>query len=784
MKRCLNCMNEYPDEYGDLCPSCGYMDGATQNGGVALQPGTILQARYIVGTVIRERETDIIYIGWDALFDRRVQIQEYFPRYCATRSGKPELSIYDNKQEIYEKGLEFFYWQSRLLIRLYKEEDIITYHACFMENCTAYAVMDFSQDMTLKKRLETHRFSVNEAKEWLEAAMEAVIKVHQLGVDYQINLFHGQIEPESFWERPDGRIVLKDFGASRYISGEPGIIDYGNAGPHTDVYGLAKMFCQLITGKEIEDGEKLEGELARKQIGLKKPVLEALERALLHQTRTVEAFQRELWGRKKVSRGKKEKKNHGSLSLPRWVIPAAALVMAGLIAFTGLVAAGKIDLRMRQGESQLNEGEIRVPNVVNKSVKEAEKILKKNGLKMNADKKEFSEEIAENIISRQFPAQNSVIKRADTKSENPEENLEENLEVMVVISLGKEKASLPSVVGLDYEEAVKALNEAGFAAVKEEESQEKGVFNSVLKVSEEQGTQVALSTEIVLTVCKNETAQEGDTTVQVAVPDVVGMTKEDADDALKKSGLMINMTNKNSTQPEGTVLAQEPKAGEEVNKDSFVTVDISIGPEKIYMKNVELESREDAEKTIAELGLTAKITEDYSDSVGAGKVISQSIAIDTEVQTGDEVELIVSLGKKPEETKSQGKKQPTKPKATQAPPPTSPAALPPAPTSAPTPAPTPAPSLETSASGTESSPALEESSKTENPPSSVPTTEAAQPVEVKPTETAPAALPETPAPTQAPTMPPTPPPTPEPDPQGIRQEPPGASNETPAPLPF
>ena len=63
MKRCLNCMNEYPDEYRDLCPSCGYMDGATQNGGVALQPGTILQARYIVGTVIRERETDIIYIG-------------------------------------------------------------------------------------------------------------------------------------------------------------------------------------------------------------------------------------------------------------------------------------------------------------------------------------------------------------------------------------------------------------------------------------------------------------------------------------------------------------------------------------------------------------------------------------------------------------------------------------------------------------------------------------------------------------------------------------------------
>ena len=71
-----------------------------------------------VDAPIMRRETDIIYIGWDALFDRRVQIQEYFPRYCATRSGKPELSIYDNKQEIYEKGLEFFYWQSRPFPRL------------------------------------------------------------------------------------------------------------------------------------------------------------------------------------------------------------------------------------------------------------------------------------------------------------------------------------------------------------------------------------------------------------------------------------------------------------------------------------------------------------------------------------------------------------------------------------------------------------------------------------------------------------------------------------------
>ncbi len=753
MKRCLNCMNEYPDEYGDLCPSCGYMDGATQNGGVALQPGTILQARYIVGTVIRERETDIIYIGWDALFDRRVQIQEYFPRYCATRSGKPELSIYDNKQEIYEKGLEFFYWQSRLLIRLYKEEDIITYHACFMENRTAYAVMDFSQDMTLKKRLESHRYSVNEAKEWLEAAMEAVIKVHQLGVDYQINLFHGQIEPESFWEKPDGRIVLKDFGASRYISGEPGIVDYGNAGPHTDVYGLAKMFCQLITGKEIEDGEKLESELARKQIGLKKPVLEALERALLHKTRTVEAFQRELWGRKRVSRGKKEKKHHGSLSLPRWVIPVAALVMAGLIAFTGLVAAGKIDLLPKTGESQLPEGKVRVPNIINKEVAEAQEILEEKSLQMTQDKMVFSKEIPENMISYQSEKENAIV--------------DKDASLVVWISKGEEKAVIPSVIGLDRKEALSRLKEAGFTQIHEEESQDEGIYNSVLAISEEAGANVELSREIVLTICKNKSAQDGDSTVQVKVPDIVGEQKDQAESKLKTNEFQINWVEETSDEPEGTVIRQEPAADEEANKGSFVTAYVSIGAEKIYMPNIQLESQEDAERMIESLGLTVgKISQNNSNSVAAGKVISQSIACGTEVKKGDSVDLVISLGPKDPSPKKPAP-TPTKPKATQAPPTAPSVILPPAQTPEPTPAPTPAPTqvpestlAETSASNTESSSVLEESSKTENPSTSAPTTEAAQMVESTVSETSSVETPApTPAPTQAPTMPPAPAPT-------------------------
>ncbi|MCD8082478.1 MAG: hypothetical protein LUE86_02850, partial [Clostridiales bacterium] len=124
MRRCLNCMREYAEEYEDKCPYCGYIHGATHEEDMGLLPGTILQNRYIVGTVIRVRDVDVCYRGWDAIFDRQVRIQEYFPRYCAARFGASPLTIYESKQEPYREGLELFLRQSRELVREYREPDV------------------------------------------------------------------------------------------------------------------------------------------------------------------------------------------------------------------------------------------------------------------------------------------------------------------------------------------------------------------------------------------------------------------------------------------------------------------------------------------------------------------------------------------------------------------------------------------------------------------------------------------------------------------------------------
>lgn len=134
----------------------------------------------------------------------------------------------------------------------------------------------------------------------------------------------------------------------------------------------------------------------------------------------------------------------------------------------------------------------------------------------------------------------------------------------------------------------------------------------------------------------------------MTVPDLMEMTREEAEKAIADAGLKVSWIEETSDEPEGTLLGQSPEAGQEVNKDSYVEVRISKGAEKMYMPNVQLLTEQEARDILEEMGLSVSdVTQQYSDSVERGKVISQSIAQDTEVKKGDSVSLVISRGKDP-----------------------------------------------------------------------------------------------------------------------------------------
>ncbi len=93
---------------------------------------------------------------------------------------------------------------------------------------------------------------------------------------------------------------------------------------------------------------------------------------------------------------------------------------------------------------------------------------------------------------------------------------------------------------------------------------------------------------------------------EIAVPELVGMTRAVAEETLDEDKLEANITEEYSNQPEGTVTAQDPQPGKEVLAGSTVNVTVSIGRGAEAMPNVTGKSLEDAKAILSEAGIVVE----------------------------------------------------------------------------------------------------------------------------------------------------------------------------------
>ncbi|MBQ3864944.1 MAG: PASTA domain-containing protein, partial [Clostridia bacterium] len=199
------------------------------------------------------------------------------------------------------------------------------------------------------------------------------------------------------------------------------------------------------------------------------------------------------------------------------------------------------------------------------------------------------------------------------------------------------------------------------------------------------------------------------------MPDVTGMEKEKAESDLIVLGLTVDIEYaEDSSVPEGHVISQSVKAGDPVSRGDTVKLIISSGAKKAVVPYVVGQTREEAVKSLEELGFKVKVVESYDDTMEIGRVVSQTPEAGTTQIVNTEVTIAVSKGPaptaKPAETKAPTKAPATRtatPKrtATQKPTPTktpmiTPTAKPATPThtqkpATPTPTPTPKPATPT-----------------------------------------------------------------------------------------
>ena len=131
------------------------------------------------------------------------------------------------------------------------------------------------------------------------------------------------------------------------------------------------------------------------------------------------------------------------------------------------------------------------------------------------------------------------------------------------------------------------------------------------------------------------------------VPTVVNLTEEQAVNQLEKRGFRANISRyaESDEYEKGKVMSQDPEASIRAKKGTIVGLVISSGREiKVpELKNMNLSQ---AEETLKDLGLKVGTTStDYSNTVDKDLVIRQEPVAGSAVQSGTEVNLVISVGK-------------------------------------------------------------------------------------------------------------------------------------------
>jgi serine/threonine-protein kinase len=203
---------------------------------------------------------------------------------------------------------------------------------------------------------------------------------------------------------------------------------------------------------------------------------------------------------------------------------------------------------------------VQVPNVVSMNLDDARGTLKKLGLGLNIVDKQISDTIAQDTIMSQAQAPGSPVDRGTA--------------IDVMVSLGPSSASVPDVGGKSPSDAVALLGSAGFTAVITYNVDPTNAGGTVTAEQPGPGSSVKRGSKITIFIG-----------VPGTVPDVAGMTLDDAKAALEKNGYQsgnIAFTTDcvgaaaGDVTPcpgdEGKIVRTEPEANKDVKPGEAVTL--------------------------------------------------------------------------------------------------------------------------------------------------------------------------------------------------------------------
>jgi eukaryotic-like serine/threonine-protein kinase len=291
---------------------------------------------------------------------------------------------------------------------------------------------------------------------------------------------------------------------------------------------------------------------------------------------------------------------------PWFTIGLLTLALAGFLIF--LAVSGLTAKEMRE-----------IPRVTGTQLIEARQILERAGFEV--DETRVQSEAALDRVLEQDP--------------NAGEEAEEGSTILLEVSGGPGTVRVPSLAGLRPKQVVARLEKRDLTAELEKRSSDTVQSGLAIRSVPGAGEVVERGEQIKVFISSGPEL--------VAVPNVVGLSRESAEVRLSDAGLTPGqITEQESQEPEGGGRVQDPGAGSEVERSTTINLTVSTGVQTVDVPNVIGLGAADARAQLRADGLVPVEREtEVSDQADDGKVIDQRPAAGTEVQEGRPVVIII-----------------------------------------------------------------------------------------------------------------------------------------------
>lgn len=265
---CMNCFENIGEE--SICPHCGFNNNTSLQEIIYLPLKTVLSDRYIVGNHISYESDAITYLGYDMERRTVVTVREFIPKGISNRlDGNIEVHV----REKYKKNFETYknsfieLWQT--LKSISSLSAVIPVLDVFEENGTAYAISEKMETLSLREfllRTEDNNILWDRARLMFMPVLTTIENLHEHGI------IHGGINPDNLVLCRDGKVRLLGFCISEcniesnelefnHTDGYTALEQYENnhkVCPATDIYAFSACIYRALVGSNPPDAPSRE----------------------------------------------------------------------------------------------------------------------------------------------------------------------------------------------------------------------------------------------------------------------------------------------------------------------------------------------------------------------------------------------------------------------------------------------------------------------------------------------------------------------------------------------